>query len=97
MKFPVEMVGLGLSVCLMLAIYLIIIIVFLYARGKYKGGLIETVIKLIICTVGFLLVADLSLFLSYTYGIRTAFTVHVVFKIIAMLFLSIGGMRFFVK
>ncbi|MEJ2067643.1 MAG: hypothetical protein P8Y09_06795 [Deltaproteobacteria bacterium] len=59
--------------------------------------MIETVINLIIVTVGFLFVADLSLFLSYQYGIRLAFTVHVVFKIIAMVFLSVGGMKFFVK
>jgi len=92
-----DIMGLVLLLCLMLTIYLIIIIVFAYARRKYKGGLIETVISLIICTVGFLLVADLSLFLAYTYGFRMAVTVHVIFKIIGMVFLSIGGMRFFVK
>ena len=97
MKIPMDMMQLFLSLCLMLSVYLIIIIVFLFARRKYKGGLIETVINLIIVTVGFLFVADLSLFLSYQYGIRLAFTVHVVFKIIAMVFLSIGGMKFFVK
>ena len=82
---------------LMIAIYMIIIFVFYYARRKYKGGLIETVINLIICTVGFLLVSDLSLFLSNTYGLGLAFTTHVVFKILAMVFLSIGGLKFFVK
>jgi hypothetical protein len=92
-----DMMQLFLSLCLMLSVYLIIIIVFLFARRKYQGGLIETVINLIIWTVGFLFVADLSLFLSYQYGIRLAFTVHVVFKIIAMVFLSVGGMKFFVK
>ncbi|MBW2039756.1 MAG: hypothetical protein JRI46_09185 [Deltaproteobacteria bacterium] len=97
MKIPIDMMGLVLLLALMLAIYLIIIIVFLYARRKYKGGLIETVINLIICTVGFLLVADLSLALIYNYGIRIGLTTHVVFKIIAMLFLSVGGMKFFVK
>jgi hypothetical protein len=97
MKIPMDMMQLFLSLCLMLSVYLIIIIVFLFARRKYKGGLIETVINLIIVTVGFLFVADLSLFLSYQYGIRLAFTVHVVFKIIAMVFLSVGGMKFFVK
>jgi hypothetical protein len=97
MKIPMDMMSLFLSLCLMLSVYLIIIIVFLFARRKYKGGLIETVINLIIWTVGFLFVADLSLFLSYQYGIRLAFTVHVVFKIIAMVFLSVGGMKFFVK
>ncbi len=97
MRFPIEMLDLALSLCLMLSIYLIIIIVFLYARRKYKGGLIETVINLIICTVGFLFAADLSLFLSYNYGIKVAFTINVMFKIVAMIFLSIGGMKFFVK
>jgi hypothetical protein len=97
MKIPMDMMELFLSLCLMLSIYLIIIIVFLFARRKYKGGLIETVINLVICTVGFLFVADLSLFLSYQYGLKLAFTVHVIFKIIAMVFLSVGGMKFFVK
>jgi len=97
MKIPMDMMDLFLSLCLMLAIYLIIIIVFLFARRKYKGGLIATVINLVICTVGFLFVADLSLLLSYQYGLKLAFTVHVIFKIIAMVFLSVGGMKFFVK
>ena len=97
MNSPMEMLDLVLSICLMLSIYLIIIIVFLYARRKYKGGLIETVINLIIWTVGFLFVADLSLFLSYTYGMKIAFTIHVIFKIVAMVFLSIGGIKFFGK
>ena len=92
-----EMTSLVLSLCLLLAIYLIIIIVFFFARRKYKGGLIEKVISLVICTVGFFFVADLSLFLSYQYGLSLAFTVHVIFKIIAMVFLSVGGMKFFVK
>ncbi|MCJ7663744.1 MAG: hypothetical protein MUO24_05840 [Desulfobacterales bacterium] len=97
MLIPMEMTELVLSLCLMLAVYLIIIIVFFFARRKYKGGLIETVINLVICTVGFLFVADLSLFLSYQYGLRLAFTIHVIFKIVAMVFLSVGGMKFFVK
>jgi hypothetical protein len=92
-----EMTELVLSLCLMLAVYLIIIIVFFFARRKYRGGLIETVINLVICTVGFLFVADLSLFLGYQYGLKLAFTVNVIFKIVAMVFLSVGGMRFFVK
>ena len=53
----------SLMVLLTLAIYIVIIIVFLNARRKYKGGVVEKVINLIIATVGFLLVADLALFL----------------------------------
>ena len=97
MRIPMQMTELFLSLCLILSIYLIIMIVFLFARRKYKGGLIETVINLVIFTVGFLFVADLSLFLSYQYGLKLSFTVHVIFKIVAMVFLSVGGMKFFVK
>ena len=97
MKLPMDMMDLFLSLCLMLSIYFIIIIVFLFARRKYKGGLIETVINLVICTVGFLFVADFSLFLSSQYGLKLAFTLNVIFKIVAMVFLSVGGMKFFVK
>jgi hypothetical protein len=97
MLIPMEMTSLVLSLCLILAVYLIIILVFFFARRKYKGGLIATVINLVICTVGFLFVADLSLFLSYQYGLSLAYTIHVIFKIIAMIFLSVGGMKFFVK
>src|SRR4030042_2185383 len=97
MIMPMDMTGLLLALCLMLAVYLIIIIVFYFARRKYKGGLIATVINLVFCTVGFLFVADLSLFLGYQYGLKLAFTTNVIFKIIAMVFLSVGGMRFFVK
>jgi hypothetical protein len=97
MMMPMYMTDVVLSLCLMLAVYLIIIIVFFFARRKYKGGLIETVINLVICTVGFLFVADFSLFLSFQYGLKLAFTIHVIFKIISMIFLSVGGMKFFVK
>ena len=94
---PMYMTDVVLSLCLMLAVYFIIMIVFFFARRKYKGGLIETVINLVICTVGFLFVADFSLFLSFQYGLKLAFTIHVIFKIISMIFLSVGGMKFFVK
>jgi hypothetical protein len=97
MLLPMDMTQLVLSLSLVLAVYLIIIIVFFFARRKYKGGLIETVINLIICTVGFLFAADLAFFLSYQYGLQVAFTIHVILKIIAMVFLSVGGMKFFVK
>ena len=97
MKIPMDLMNLFLLLCLTLAIYMIIIIVFFFARWKYKGGLIETVINLVICTVGFFFVADLSLLLSYQYGLILAYTIHVIFKIIALIFLAVGGMKFFVK
>ena len=97
MLIPMYTTDLVLFLSLLLSVYVIIIFVFYYARRKYTGGLIESVINLVICTVGFLFVSDFSLFLSYQYGLKVAFTVHVIFKIIAMVFLSVGGMKFFVK
>ncbi len=97
MLIPMYTTDLVLFLSLLLSVYVIIIFVFYYARMKYTGGLIESVINLVICTVGFLFVSDFSLFLSYQYGLKVAFTVHVIFKIIAMVFLSVGGMKFFVK
>ena len=84
-------------VLLTLAIYIVIIIVFLNARRKYKGGVVEKVINLIIATVGFLLVADLALFLVPLYSFNISYPVHVVFKIVAMTCLAVGGLKFFVK
>jgi hypothetical protein len=89
--------ALMLLITLTLAIYIVIIVVFFYARRKYRGGLVEQVINLIIATIGFLLVSDMSLFLVPVYGLLIAYTVNVVFKIIAMITLAIGGLRFFVK
>ncbi|MDK2922483.1 MAG: hypothetical protein PWR24_2040 [Desulfonauticus sp.] len=84
-------------IALALTIYLVMIIVFLYARKKYKGGIIESVINLIIATIGFLFVSDLALFLATSYNFLLSYTIHVVFKIIAMTCLAVGGLKFFVK
>lgn len=86
-----------LLIVLTIAIYIVIILVFLYARRKYKGGLVEQVINLIIATIGFLLVSDVALFMVPQYGFELAHTVNVVFKIVAMITLAIGGLKFFVK
>lgn len=86
-----------LLLLLSVSIYIIILIVFIYARLKYKGGLIEEVIKMIIGTTGFLLVSDISLFLTFNFGFILAYTISVIFKIIALIVLAIGGLRLFVK
>jgi hypothetical protein len=91
------LMGPALLLLLTVAIYIVILIVFIYARMKYQGGLIEQVIKLIIGTIGFLLVSDIALFLTPGYGFLTAYTVSVIFKIVALIVLAIGGLRFFVR
>ena len=87
----------ALLIFLTIAIYIIILIVFFNARRKYSGGVIGQVINFVIATIGFLLVADIALFLVPSYGFAISHTVNVVFKIIAMVSLAIGGLRLFTK
>ncbi|AMM41515.1 membrane protein [Candidatus Desulfofervidus auxilii] len=82
---------------LAIVVYVFILIVFFYARRKYKGGVVEKVINFIIATTGFLLVADIALFLIPNYGFVISYTIHVIFKIIALTCLAIGGLKFFVR
>lgn len=97
MRFTVDFFGPSLLILLTVAIYIIILTVFVNARHKYKGGIIGQVINLIIATIGLLLVADIALFLVPTYGFLTAYTVSVVFKILAMLSLAVGGLKLFTR
>ncbi|MDL1956648.1 MAG: hypothetical protein LWW95_06325 [Candidatus Desulfofervidus auxilii] len=97
MKLASDISQIVLLLSLTLTVYLVILIVFYYARGKYKGGIIESVINLIIATIGFLLVSDTALFLASTYDFVTSYTIHVIFKIVAMTCLAVGGLKFFVK
>ena len=89
--------ALTLFILLTISVYLMIIIVFLYARNKYVGGVIERVINMIISTIGFFLVADIALFLIQIYGFQLGFSIHVFFKILAMTSLAIGGLRFVIR
>jgi len=99
MNLTPQLMGFGPILLLMLtvAIYIIILIVFLYARVKYKGGLIEQVIVMIIGTIELLLASDISLFLTPEYGFLTAYTVSAIFKILALIVLAVGGLRLFVR
>lgn len=87
----------AILIFLTLAIYVVILFVFYYARSKYTGGIIEKTINLVIATIGLFLVADAALFLVPSYGFLTGYTVHVVFKIFAMVCLAIGGLKFLEK
>jgi hypothetical protein len=97
MKLDIDFLVPGLLILLTVAIYIIILIVFLNARRKYQGGIIGQVINFIIATIGFLLVADIALFLAPSYGFAITHTINVIFKIVAMVSLAIGGLRLFTK
>ncbi|NNF99103.1 MAG: hypothetical protein HKM93_06970 [Desulfobacteraceae bacterium] len=86
-----------LLILLTITVYVVINIVFLSARRKYLGGVIEKVINMIIATIGLFLVADVSLFLIPMYGFQIGYTVHVAFKIMGMCSLAIGGLKFFIR
>ena len=64
------------------------------ARRKYHDGVIEKVINMLISTIGFMIAADIALLLAPVYGFNLSYQVHVIFKIIAMTFLSTGGLNF---
>jgi hypothetical protein len=96
-EFTNENLVISLMLLVSLAIYIIIIIIFMSARKKYQGGIIEKVINMIISTIGLMLVADLAIFLVPVYGFTVGYQVHVVFKIIAMTFLAVGGLKFFAR
>ena len=84
-------------VLLTLAIYCVIMAVFINAKRKYKGGIVGQAIQFFIATIGFFLLADVALILIPKFGFQMGYTVHVVLKICAMTCLAIGGLKFFVK
>ncbi len=88
---------LSLLLFITLSVYILIIIIFMNARRKYHGGTIEKVVNMIISTIGFMLVADIAIFLIPLYGFNISYQVHVVFKIIAMTMLGVGGLKFFTR
>ena len=96
-EFTSDSMTMSLMLLVSLAIYIIIIIIFLSARRKYQGGIIEKVINMIISTIGLMLVADMAIFLVPVYGFNIGYQVHVVFKIIAMTLLAVGGLKFFAR
>ena len=95
--FTNDSLTMSLMLLVSLAIYIIIIIIFLSARRKYQGGIIEKVINMIISTIGLMLVADMAIFLFPVYGFTLGYQVNVVFKIIDMTLLAVGGLKFFAR
>ena len=85
---------LTLFVIITVSVYILIIIIFMNARRKYHGGIIEKVINMIISTIGFMLVADIAFLLIPIYGFEISYQINVVFKIIAITLLGVGGLKF---
>jgi len=80
-----------------LAVYAVVMIVFIRAGRKYKGGLVGKSIQFMIATIGFFLLADVALFLTPVSGLQIGYTLHIVFKICALTCLAIGGLNLFAR
>jgi hypothetical protein len=80
-----------------LTVYAVILVVFIRAKQKYKGGIVGKSIQFFIATIGFFLLADMALFLVPVSGLQISYTIHVVFKIFALTCLAIGGLNFLAR
>jgi hypothetical protein len=96
-NISLDSTALSIFALLTLAIYLVILVIFIRAGRKYSGGVVGQVIRFIIATIGFFLLADMALFLIPTSGFQIGYTIHVILKICAMTCLAVGGLKLFVK
>lgn len=76
----------------MMVIYIIIIYIYDRARKKYKGGTIETLIKLILINTILLLAADYVYLLEFL-SRETIDILQTVFRLAAMCAIAFGGLR----
>ena len=92
-----EFSSLSIFVLLTFAIYLVILVVFIYAGRQYKGGVVGQAIQFISATIGFFLLADIAFFLVPVSGLQIGYTIHVILKIFAMTCLAVGGIKLLLK
>ena len=88
---------LSIFVLLTFTIYSVIMVVYINAGRKYKGGIVGKVIQFIIATIGFFLLSDIALILIPMSGFQIGYTVHVLLKICAMTCLAAGGLKFLAR
>ncbi len=82
---------------LTLAVYVVILFVFISARRKYQGGILDLAIRFIIASIALLLLADVTLFFIPVFGFEPIYILHVFLKIAAMACLAIGGLKLFAR
>ncbi len=88
-----DLTTLAIFVLLTFTVYAVIMVVYINAERKYKGGIVGKVIQFIIATVGFLLLSDIALILIPISDFQIGYTVHVFLKICAMTCLAVGGLK----
>lgn len=79
------------------AAYAVVMVVFIRAGKKYKGGIVGKSIQFFTATIGFFLLTDIALFLVPVAGLQVGYTLHVVLKICALTCLAIGGLNLFAR
>jgi hypothetical protein len=88
---------LSILVLLTLSVYLVILFVFISARRKYKGGIVEMAIRFIIASIVLLFLADATLFFIPLFGLQPSYVLHVFLKISAMVCLAVAGLKLFAR
>ena len=97
LTFSNDNLTLSIFIILTAAIYGVIMVVFFIARRKYKGGIVDRIIRYIIATVGLFLLADIALFVLPTLGFQWGYVLHIMLKILAMICLAKGGLELFAR
>ena len=92
-----DMLTLSIFIVFTAAIYGIIMVVFVIARRKYKGGIVDKAIRYIIATIGLFLLEDIALLVLPVLGIQWGYALHIILKILAMTCLAKGGLELFAK
>ena len=97
LSLSVDNLTLSILIILTVAIYAVIMVVFVIARRKYQGGVVDKVIRYVIAAIGLLLLADVTLILAPKFGLPWGYSVHIIFKILAMTCLAKGGLELFAR
>ncbi len=95
LTFSADNLTLSIFIILTVAIYGVIMVVFYIARRKYKGGIVDKVIRYLIATIGLFLLADIALIIAPMLGLQWGYALHVILKISAMTCLTKGGLELF--
>jgi hypothetical protein len=96
-NISLDFTSISILALLNFAVYAVVMVVFIRAGRKYKGGIVGKSIQFLTATIGFFLLADIALFLVPASGLQVGFTLHVVLKICALTCLAIGGLNLFAR
>jgi hypothetical protein len=96
-NISLDATSISILALLTVAAYAVIMVVFIKAGQKYKGGIVGKSIQFLIATIGFFLLADIALVLIPVSGLQVGYTLHLVLKVCALTCLAIGGLNFFAR